>query len=154
MGDSSCVLIRSPLSWWQGEKEYDAMTNQKQKIEFPALYDPRFPVHAVAARLEPYLRVIVERFQPEKVVLFGSYAYGDPTDHSDFDLLIIRKGIRSSKASNLEIRNAIWDIKAPAASFTFLSRTPEEVENKLKRGSPIFQDIINRGVTLYAAQAN
>jgi predicted nucleotidyltransferase len=131
-----------------------AMSKNKNNIEFPALRDPRYPVHTVAEKLEPYLRTIVERFRPEKVVLFGSYAYGQPTIHSDFDLLVVRKGILSSKESNLEIRNAIWDVQTPPVSFTFLSRTPEEIEQKLKRGSPIFRDILNNGVTLYVAQAN
>jgi predicted nucleotidyltransferase len=130
------------------------MTTYSGKIEFPALHDPRFPVHAVAEKLEPYLRLIVEKIHPERVVLFGSYAYGEPTEHSDFDLLIVRRGIRSAKASNIEIRNLIWYLQAPPVSFTFLSRTPEEVEEKLRRGSPIFHDIINRGVTLYASKAN
>ncbi len=125
-----------------------------KRIEFHALSDSRYPVHTVAGKLEPYLRLIVEKFHPERIVLFGSYAYGTPTEHSDFDLLIIRKDIQSTKASNIEIRNAIWDLEAPAVSFTFLSRTPEELEEKLKRGSPIYRDIITKGITLYAAQAN
>ena len=132
----------------------DDMPESQQTTIFPALRDPRYPVHAVAEKLEPYLLRIVERFRPELIVLFGSYAYGHPTNDSDFDLLIVRKGIASAKASNIEIRNAIWGLGGPPLSFTFLSRTPEQVEEKLKGGSPIFRDIVNKGVTLYAAKAN
>ena len=59
------------------------------------------------------LRVIVERFPPEKAILFGSHAYGHPTEHSDVDLLIVRRGIDSENESNLEIRKAFWSVKAP-----------------------------------------
>jgi len=128
--------------------------NSRLKPDFPALYDRRYPVHRVAEGLAPYLRAIVERFQPEKIILFGSYAYGVPTPHSDFDILVIRKGICSAKASNLEIRNALAEVQAPPLSFTLLSRTPAEVEAKLTEGSPVFRDIVGKGVVLYAAQVH
>ena len=122
--------------------------------DFPALHDPRYPVHRVATWIEPYLRVIVERFHPECIILFGSYAYGSPTEHSDFDLLVVRRDISSSKASNLEMRRAIWDVAAPPASFTFLSRTPDELQDKLRQGSPVYQEIMTKGLVVYAAPAN
>ena len=40
------------------------------------LHDHRFPVHQIADRLLPYLRVLLEQFRPQQVILFGSYAYG------------------------------------------------------------------------------
>ena len=118
---------------------------------FPALHDPRYPIHRVAAWLEPYLLAIVERIHPDKIILFGSYAYGTPTEHSDFDLLVLRRGISSSKESNMEIRRAIRDVAAPPASFTFLSRTPLELAAKLEQGSPVYEEIIGKGLLLYAA---
>src|SRR5438874_1575938 len=113
------------------------MSPADAKLQFAPLRDRRYPIHRAAGRLEPYLRLIVERFLPERIILFGSYACGTPTEHSDFDLLIIRRDISSAKQSNLEIRHAIWDVEAAPASFTFLSSTPEEVDEKLRRGSPI-----------------
>jgi uncharacterized protein len=120
-------------------------------LEFPALREPRFPIHKAADQIEPYLRTLVERIQPEKIILFGSYAYGQPDEHSDFDLLVIRRGIESSKSSNIEIRRALRNVAAPPASFTFLSRTPEEFQAKLEQGSPVYEDIAEKGVVLYAA---
>lgn len=122
-----------------------------QTTSFPALNDPRYPVSRVAGRLEPYLQTIVEQVHPEKIILFGSYAYGQPTEHSDFDLLVVRRGIASSKASNLEIRRAIRDVDAPPTSFTFLSQTPDGLAEKLRAGSFIYREIIDKGVEVYAA---
>ena len=120
-------------------------------IQFPALHDKRLPVSRVAPQLEPYLRAIVEKIHPEKIILFGSYAYGTPTEHSDFDLLVVRRDIRSSKESNLEIRRAIRDVDAAPAPFTFLSRTPQELKSKLEEGSPVYEEILEKGILLYAA---
>jgi predicted nucleotidyltransferase len=120
-------------------------------VEFPTLRDPQFPVHKAADILEPYLRAIVDKVRPEKIILFGSYAYGQPTEHSDFDLLVIRRGIRTSKESNMEIRRAIRDVDAPPQSFTFLSATPEEFDFKANGGSFVYEDIAQKGVVVYAA---
>ena len=126
-------------------------TKNSNVLDFPALRDPRYPIYKAADQLEPYLRTIVETIHPDKIILFGSYAYGQPDEHSDFDLLVVRRGIESSKASNIEIRRAIRHVNAPPASFTFLSRTPEEVQSKLNEGSPIYEDIVEKGLVLYAA---
>ena len=119
--------------------------------QFPALRDARYPVHKIADQLEPYLRVLVEKIHPEKIILFGSQAYGQPTEHSDVDLLIVRRGITSAKASNLEIRDLFWDVDAPPTSFTLLSRTPEQLDEKLSSGSPVYEEILKKGLLLYAA---
>ena len=120
-------------------------------LQFPALRDPRYPVSRMADVLEPYLRVIVEKIHPERIILFGSQAYGQPTEHSDVDLLVIRRGIASEKQSNIEIRSALWDVTGPRPSFTFLSKTPETIEEALSEHDPFYEDIIGQGVELYAA---
>lgn len=122
-----------------------------REVDFPALHNPRYPVQRVAHRLEPFLRLIVERFHPDKIILFGSYAYGEPSEHSDFDLLVVRRGIRSENESDLEIRRALWDVPGPRPPFTILSKTPERIAERLAAGSPFYQDLVDKGVLLYAA---
>src|SRR2546423_537420 len=104
-----------------------------QSIEFPALRDPKYPVHKIADQLEPYLRAIVEHVHPEKIILFGSQVYGNPDEHSDVDLLVVRREVSSMLASNLEIRRAVRDVTAPSLSFTFISATPELIQRKLSK---------------------
>ncbi len=118
---------------------------------FPALHNPRYPLHKVADRLEPYLRLIVERFHPERIILFGSHAYGQPAADSDFDLLVIRRDIASEKASNLEIAGAFWDVPGPRPAFTILSKTPERIAERLAVKSPFYEEIIGKGLEVYAA---
>ena len=105
----------------------------------------------MADRVLPYLRVLGERFRPLKVILFGSYAYGTPGQDSDFDLLVIRREFVSEKASNLEIRRAFWDVTGPRPSFTVITKSPEQIAECLVRGSPFYQDIVSRGLEVYAA---
>jgi predicted nucleotidyltransferase len=132
---------------------HESQAGHEFQLEFPALRDPCYPVSAVADRLEPYLRVLVKRLHPEKIILFGSYAYGQPTEHSDFDLLVIRRGIATEKSSNLEIREAFDSVPGVPPAFTLLSKTPERIANRLAVRSPFYQDILGKGVLLYAQEA-
>jgi predicted nucleotidyltransferase len=123
----------------------------RESPSFPALRDPRYPVHRIADWVEPYLRVLVTRLHPEKVILFGSYAYGQPTQHSDIDLLIVRQDITSEKASNMEIRRILHEVPGQRPSFTLISKTPRQIAERLEVKSPFYQDIIRNGVELYVA---
>ncbi len=120
-------------------------------VDFPALRDTRYPVHQIAERLEPYLRLIVERFNPEKIILFGSQVTGRPTEHSDVDLLIICSEVTSEKQINRQIRAAFWEISGPRLPFTLLTKTPRFIQDRLAEGSAFYHDILNHGVVVYAA---
>lgn len=114
--------------------------------------NPGYPVHAIAPRLAPFVRAIVEKIHPQKIILFGSYAYGIPDEHSDVDLLVIRKDIQSEKQSNLEIRNVFDSVDAPLLPFTILSKTPERISERLDVQSPFYEEIVGKGIELYAAK--
>ena len=90
---------------------------------------------------------IARLFKPERIVLFGSYAYGRPTADSDVDLLVVMpfdgKGFR--KAS--EIRSRI-DADFP---LDLLVRTPREVNRRLTGGDFFLREITEKGELLYAA---
>jgi len=91
-------------------------------------------------------RVIARQFQPERILLFGSYAYGHPTKDSDVDLLILMKGRRVHDRA-LKIREAI--------RFGFpvdlLVRAPEEFEQRIARGDCFLKEIQQKGKVLYEA---
>ena len=71
----------------------------QSKLKENILRDTQYPVHAIADKLLPYLNIIVEKFEPEQVVLFGSYAYGRPTVNSDVDLLRVLPSLERKMAS-------------------------------------------------------
>ena len=81
---------------------------------------------------------IVREFHPEKIILFGSYAYGQPGPDSDVDLLVVLpfegKGFRKS----LEILNRV----APDFAVDLLARRYIE-------GDPLIREALDHGKVVY-----
>lgn len=89
---------------------------------------------------------IVENIHPEKVILFGSYAYGEPTLDSDIDLLV---GMKSRKRS---IENAMAIDKLFSNrrfGMDILVRTPRELKGRLDLGDMFLEEITEKGKVLY-----
>jgi len=60
--------------------------------------------------------IIVEKLKhlnPKKIILFGSYAYGNPTQYSDLDILVIEDSIKNKLQEKRRIREALKSLKAP-----------------------------------------
>lgn len=90
---------------------------------------------------------IAIEFNPEKIILFGSHAYGKPQWDSDVDLLVIMpfKGTHTRKAIE------ILDRLNPARALDLLVRTPRQVEKRLAMGDFFMREIIERGKVMYEA---
>jgi len=119
-------------------------------IREDVLRDPRYPVHQIADRLLPYLRVLVEQFHPQQVILFGSYAYGQPDRHSDVDLLVVKEVKTSAFKEKLAIRAAWWPILIANSplSFDLLLADPHEHTQRSRRASAYYQEITGKGLRL------
>ncbi|OGG46880.1 MAG: hypothetical protein A3F84_28380 [Candidatus Handelsmanbacteria bacterium RIFCSPLOWO2_12_FULL_64_10] len=101
-----------------------------------------------AAVLEEIVRKIVEAFRPERIILFGSYAYGTSTQDSDVDLLVIM----DTKARPAERSARIAKVCRPRyLAMDILVRTPEEIAKRLKGFDPFLEEILTRGKVLYEA---
>lgn len=89
-------------------------------------------------------REIAERFHPERIILFGSYAYGKPTPDSDVDLLVVMP------ASN-EISKASRICQAIEAPFPLdlIVRTPQRLQRRLELGDWFLREIVGQGKVLY-----
>lgn len=81
---------------------------------------------------------IVRSFKPQKIILFGSYANGKPTDESDLDLLVIKDSNSPSRLQNRKIRRILSDLRIP---IDIIVKTPEEFRT--------YRDII--GTIIYPA---
>lgn len=94
---------------------------------------------------------IVDAFQPEKIILFGSYAYGEPRMDSDLDLLVVMNRLRSKRV--VERDYAVAQVANPDwLAMDIMVRTPQEIAYRLKIGDPFFQEITTRGLVLYEQQ--
>lgn len=90
---------------------------------------------------------IVEGFQPDKIILFGSRAYGKPRADSDIDLLVVMPYEGSHSAQAIRILTYL-DV---LVSLDLLVRTPEEVEQRMEMGDQFMKEIITRGKVMYEA---
>jgi predicted nucleotidyltransferase len=103
---------------------------------------PNIPVAAIRR----FARRIAERFQPDKIILFGSYAYGKPDAESDVDLLVI---MRTKNAIDQSIRISLAFERL--FSFDLIVRTPWQIERGLKDDDWFLREIIEKGKVLYEA---
>jgi len=123
---------------------------QTATIREEVLRDPRYPVHRIADRLLPYLKVLVEQFHPEQVILFGSYAYGIPTEHSDVDLLVVNECHESPLKRRIQIRDAWWKMprKEHLLPFDLLVATPIDHRNRQANPAGFYNTIVEKGLRL------
>ncbi len=90
---------------------------------------------------------IANEFAPERILLFGSYAWGAPTPDSDVDLLVILPFEGKAVSKSVEMRLKI----RPPFPMDLLVRTPEKVRERLALGDPFIRSILEKGKVLYEA---
>ena len=89
---------------------------------------------------------IIEKYAPQKIILFGSAARGEPGPDSDADFLIVKKytplygADRIRELSRIIERNIAIDL---------LIYRPEEIEKRLEMGDPFLKAILEEGKVLY-----
>jgi predicted nucleotidyltransferase len=105
-----------------------------------------YPVQITEALLREITNRIVEAFNPEKVILFGSRAAGTPRGDSDVDLLVIME----AEAPPIQRAVAVKRVSRPRfVAMDVLVKTPEEVANQLQRGNLFLCQILEEGKVLY-----
>ncbi|MBA2124509.1 hypothetical protein B9J78_06235 [bacterium Unc6] len=91
---------------------------------------------------------IKQQYHPEKIILFGSYAWGNPDRHSDIDLLIVKKTKARHIDRSIKIRQ-ILDKENGMFALDTIVYTPDEVKRRLKIGDDFIKKIVTKGVVLY-----
>jgi len=88
---------------------------------------------------------IVSKFQPKRIILFGSYAFGKPRPESDVDLLVIMDTQLRETQQALEIRQHV----NPMFGVDILVYTPSRLEQRLKLGDSFLQEITKKGLVVH-----
>jgi predicted nucleotidyltransferase len=100
-----------------------------------------------AKQIRDFSRRLADEFHPERIVLFGSYAHGQPHADSDVDLLVVSRkrqpSVEQSVAMRLKLR--------PAFPLDLLVRSPAKIKRRLALGDQFIRDIMERGKVLYEA---
>ncbi len=97
--------------------------------------------------LREIIRRIVDRFDPEQIILFGSHARGDAGPQSDLDLLVILPVSGSKREKRIEIRLALRDIPVP---LDILVATPDEARRQRDIPGTLVRPALREGEVLYA----
>lgn len=88
---------------------------------------------------------IAQKFNPLKIVLFGSYARGDQHRHSDVDLLVILEDGHNGGDPEVEVALSI----SHQFPMDILMRSPQQVAERLRMGDSFYREIVEKGVVLY-----
>ncbi|MBI3538605.1 MAG: nucleotidyltransferase domain-containing protein [Chloroflexi bacterium] len=100
-------------------------------------------IHALA-------RQIANNFHPEKIILFGSYAYGKPRSESDVDLLVVMD------SSVRNVQQAVQISRALDYHFglELLVRNSRQLQDRIALGDYFLREIVEKGKVLYARADN
>ncbi|MEI7481163.1 MAG: nucleotidyltransferase domain-containing protein [Elusimicrobiota bacterium] len=92
---------------------------------------------------------IAEEYKPRQIILFGSYAYGNPGPDSDVDLLVILRGKAKDTDKAVEMRLKLH----PDFPLDLLVRSPMSVRKRIAMGDCFMKEILEKGKVLYEAHS-
>ncbi len=94
--------------------------------------------------IRKFARQVAERFHPDKIILFGSHAYGTPHADSDVDILVIMPTRNQlDQAAKISI-----DVDPPFP-LDIIVRTPHNLQWRLAEGESFLREITSKGKVLY-----
>lgn len=100
------------------------------------------------SQIQRVAKQIVKEYQPKRIILFGSYAWGKPGPDSDVDLFIIKESAKRRIDRERDLRRKLFGNNFPALDL--LIYTPEEVKKRMEIEDFFILDIVNNGKLLYA----
>ncbi len=112
------------------------------RTDFRIPVDQRVPEYIITE----LVRLIAEKFDPDKIILFGSYAYGEPEPFSDIDLLVVMETDKDEWQQAQTIRAIL-----PARSFglDILVRSQSEINHRIAINDWFLKDIVTQGKLVY-----
>ncbi len=96
-------------------------------------------------QISEYVHRMADRFHPQRVILFGSYAYGHPSPDSDVDLLVVMPHQGHPAVMASEIRKNVRS----GFPLDLVVRSPEEIRRRISIGDVFIKEVLERGQPLY-----
>lgn len=100
----------------------------------------------IKQQIDEISRRIIENINPEKIILFGSYAKGNYNEDSDLDLIIVKESDLPKQKRGIEIRRLFYGLLIPMDLKVY---TPEEFEDELKNKYSFLNSAIKESKTIY-----
>jgi len=131
--------------------------NVKRKIIKPKRVVRETPTTYSAPRSFPWMPItddkiqqaaqkIVDAAHPEKIILFGSFAYGEPTPDSDVDFFVLMESEKQIHKRMMDLSDILDPRPFP---MDIITRTRAELTHRLEIGDCFFKEIVNKGKVLY-----
>ncbi len=99
--------------------------------------------------IDHVVKQIVEKFKPQKIILFGSYARGNPRPESDLDLLVVMDTPLKESKQSLEIRRHL-DVMF---GIDLIVHTPKRLKERVEMGDWFLRDVLKEGKVLYESSS-
>lgn len=123
-------------------KEKGQMVVRRDAVQIPTINErQRIPDEVI----EDAVRQIIQKFQPQRIMLFGSYAYGRPRPESDVDLLVVMDTPLKETEQAVRICQAI----EYHFGLDLIVRTPATIDRRLALGDPFLHEVISKGKVLH-----
>jgi len=101
--------------------------------------------------IKQFVSLVAEVTDPDRIILFGSYAYGNPDDKSDLDLLVIKNGKTLSRDEHADLSTAVYLKRKQnniSTRYDIFFRTDQQVKESASNGGA-FMDALKRGKVVY-----
>lgn len=103
--------------------------------------------HIDRATIQAITRLIVERFDPEQIILFGSHARGEANEHSDLDLLVVMHTDAGRRQHGNPIRRAIAE--RFVLPVDVIIRSPEVLAAQRNNPYSMIHKVLEEGEVVY-----
>ncbi len=102
-------------------------------------------VTQIQSQIDSITKQLIQKYKPEKIILFGSGATGQMTHDSDLDFLLVKDDNKPRHDRMVEVYKLVdKDIAAD-----FLVYTPEELATRVRMGDPFIKSVLSDGKVLY-----
>jgi uncharacterized protein len=98
--------------------------------------------------IQGFVDQVVRHFQPVAVILFGSFAHGNPTEDSDVDLMVVMPHRGSGAQAATQIRLAC----PRSFPMDLIVRTPAQVQQSIRIGDPFLREVTSKGIVLHESR--
>jgi len=123
-------------------KKKGQMVVRRDAVQIPTINErQRIPDQVI----EDAVLQIIQKFQPQRIMLFGSYAYGRPRPESDVDLLVVMDTPLKETEQAVRICQAI----EYHFGLDLIVRTPATIDRRLALGDPFLDEVISKGKVLH-----
>jgi len=97
-------------------------------------------------KISEIVNKISSGYNPEKIILFGSHANGNPNEDSDLDLFVIKETDLPRPQRTAQVRKMIYGSMNPIDLIVY---TPKEIDESKENKFGFVYEVLNTGKTLY-----